>query len=119
MVFFVDLPQPRERLDIFQIHLRKVRRDPAKFDLNELVGMTDGYSGAEIEQAIIAGLHDSFFERRDLETGDIRHWLRFGGVVTEIHDVAVLQGARRPMLVGFQTGEIRRVISMANSLQEP
>lgn len=70
-IFFVDLPRGRERADIFQIHLRKLGRDPAKFELRELVQGAKGFSGAEIEQAIISALHDSFFENRELETRDI------------------------------------------------
>jgi len=70
-IFFVDLPRSRERAEIFQIHLRKMRRDPEKFDLRDLVRQSDGFSGAEIQQAIVSALHDSFFENRELETRDI------------------------------------------------
>jgi AAA+ superfamily predicted ATPase len=42
-----------------------------KYDLHELVEASRGFSGAEIEQAIIAGLHESFFDNRELETRDI------------------------------------------------
>lgn len=70
-IFFVDLPRARERAEIFQIHLAKVGRDPANFDLRELVRAANSFSGAEIEQAIISALHDSFFDSRELETRDI------------------------------------------------
>jgi len=36
-IFFIDLPYPRERAEIFSIHLRKVLRDPGKFDLEQIV----------------------------------------------------------------------------------
>ena len=42
-----------------------------KFELHDLVNASKGFSGAEIEQAIIAGLHESFFDDRELETRDI------------------------------------------------
>ena len=48
----------------------------------------------------------------DLRTGDVVHWLRIQGVVRELDDVAVLPGVRRPMLIGFKSDEIRRVISL-------
>jgi len=70
-IFFVDLPRARERGEIFQIHLRKVNRDPAKFDIRALAGTSKGFSGAEIEQAVISALHDSFFDNREVETADI------------------------------------------------
>lgn len=70
-IFFVDLPRGRERAEIFQIHLRRLRRDPAAFDLKKLVTATRGFSGAEIEQVIISALHDSFFDNRELDTQDM------------------------------------------------
>ncbi|HIJ64660.1 MAG TPA: AAA family ATPase [Candidatus Hydrogenedentes bacterium] len=70
-IFFVDLPRRQERAEIFKIHLAKVRRDPAKFDIDKLAAAASGFSGAEIEQAIISALHDSFFQGREVETSDI------------------------------------------------
>lgn len=46
----------------------------------------------------------------DLRTGDIAHWLRLEGAVRELYDVSVLPGARRPMLIGFVSDEIRRTV---------
>ena len=43
----------------------------------------------------------------DLETGDVPHWLRVDGFVEELYDVIVLPNTRRPMLLGFQSDEIR------------
>ncbi|MEY2441974.1 MAG: hypothetical protein QOJ46_1400, partial [bacterium] len=53
-IFFVDLPTPAEREQIFAIHLRLRTLDPATFDLPKLSAAADGFSGAEIEQAVIA-----------------------------------------------------------------
>ena len=47
----------------------------------------------------------------DLRSGDVVHWLRIEGVVTELYDVAVLPGRRNPSLIGFRSDEIRSVIS--------
>jgi SpoVK/Ycf46/Vps4 family AAA+-type ATPase len=70
-IFFVDLPASKEREEIFNIHLRKRDRDPAKFDVRALAATAEGYSGAEIEQAVISGLYDSFDAGRDLTQQDI------------------------------------------------
>jgi len=59
-IFFVDLPNPEERREIFAVHLRKRKRDPRLFDLAELVAASEGFSGAEIEQAVVAGLYTAF-----------------------------------------------------------
>lgn len=48
----------------------------------------------------------------DLRTGDVPHWARLEGMVTELYDVAVLPGVVRPMALGFKTDEIKRIIAM-------
>ena len=70
-IFFVDLPSPDERQEIFEIHLRKRKRDAGKFDLDLLSSSTPGFSGAEIEQAVIDGLYRAFDEEREVNTEDI------------------------------------------------
>lgn len=70
-IFFVDLPSEQERMEIFTIHLQKRHRDPAAFDLAKLAAASPGFSGAEIEQAIISALYDAFDKDRDVTTEDI------------------------------------------------
>lgn len=70
-IFFIDLPTHDERIEIFIIHFNLVGRDPTKFDLNILAEITLGFSGAEIKEAIIAGMYDSFSEDRSLSTDDV------------------------------------------------
>jgi len=71
-IFFVDLPTPPERREIFTIHLKKRKRNPEKFDLDQLVAESEGFTGAEIEQAIISALYDAFDDNmRELTTRDI------------------------------------------------
>ncbi len=48
----------------------------------------------------------------DLISGDIVHWARFEGLVSELYDVAVLPGRGNTAAVGFRSDEIRRVISI-------
>jgi hypothetical protein len=65
-IFFIDLPELAERRDIFRIHLQRRRRDPGAYDLEALAAMTEGYSGAEIEQGVIAALYEAFGEGVEL-----------------------------------------------------
>jgi SpoVK/Ycf46/Vps4 family AAA+-type ATPase len=67
-LFFVDLPPPGERQQILEIHLRRKKQDPARFDLAALVAASDGMSGAELEQAVISGLLRALHEQRPLDT---------------------------------------------------
>lgn len=77
-IFFVDLPTVVERKAIFWVHLRKRLKDPAvvgDFKIDEeafthLAGLTEGFSGAEIEQAIVNGLFDAFSESRAIRMDD-------------------------------------------------
>lgn len=70
-IFFVDLPTAAERSEIWNIHLVKRNRDPSQFDLHTLAMASDGLSGAEIEQAVIAGLYEAFDKNRPLEMADL------------------------------------------------
>ena len=65
-IFFVDLPTREERTAIFAIHLRLRKQDPAAFDLAQLADATDGFSGAEIEQAVISALYRSLQKKERL-----------------------------------------------------
>jgi SpoVK/Ycf46/Vps4 family AAA+-type ATPase len=66
-IFFVDLPDAEARRAIFDIHLRKRGKDPASLPLDELVHATDQFSGAEIEQVIVAALYTAFAEQKSLD----------------------------------------------------
>ena len=70
-VFFLDLPGFQERREITSIHLEKCGRDPEEFELDRLAEACPGFSGAEIEQAVISGLYDAFDEDRALSTDDL------------------------------------------------
>lgn len=70
-LFFVDLPNAEERKEIFRIHLSKRRREIARFDLDQLVSVCDGFSGAEIEQALIAAMYEAFAQEREFTQLDI------------------------------------------------
>jgi len=67
-IFFVDLPNPATRTELFALHLKKRGRDAARFDLQKLSAASDGFSGAEIEQAIASGLYTAFAAKQQLAT---------------------------------------------------
>jgi uncharacterized protein (TIGR03032 family) len=53
----------------------------------------------------------------DLRSGDVAHWVRLEGMVTELYDVVVLPGVVRPMALGFKTDEIQRTIAVGDEGQ--
>jgi SpoVK/Ycf46/Vps4 family AAA+-type ATPase len=67
-IFFVDLPELEERKTIFTIHLTRRKQDPAKFDLARLAAAAEGFSGAEIEQAVTSALYSAFSQKASLST---------------------------------------------------
>ncbi len=66
-IFFLDLPNRSARKEIFAIHLKKVNRDPKKFDLEGLSGATEGYVGREIRDIIQEALSAAFDKGVDLK----------------------------------------------------
>jgi len=70
-IFFVDLPTPEERSTIFQIHIQKRNRDLERFDTEQLAKISDGFSGAEIEQALISAMYEAFAQGREFTQLDI------------------------------------------------
>jgi SpoVK/Ycf46/Vps4 family AAA+-type ATPase len=67
-IFFVDLPTGEAREKIIRIHLERRKRDPAKFDIARLARISDGFSGAELEQAVVSALYTAFSKQEDLTT---------------------------------------------------
>jgi AAA+ superfamily predicted ATPase len=67
-IFFVDLPNSGIRAALFTLHLRKRGRDPGAFDSAKLAQASEGFSGAEIEQAIVSGLYTAFSQKQQLST---------------------------------------------------
>ena len=75
-IFFLDLPTVEEREEIFRVHLRKRNRVVQDFDVARLSRESEGYVGAEIEQAIVEAMYLAFNERREFKTEDISVALR-------------------------------------------
>ncbi|MEZ4368368.1 MAG: AAA family ATPase [Kofleriaceae bacterium] len=92
-IFFCDLPDREDRRQIIDIHLRKKQRDPGQFDLEALVEATADYSGAELEQAVIAALYDAFDSGNDLSTE---------GVLATLRDIVPLAVTMREQIEGMR-----------------
>ena len=73
-VFFCDLPGPDERRGIFRIHLRLNGADPDQMDIDRLLHSTEGWTGAEIEQAVVSARIDAHQEGRPLTLEDVRRY---------------------------------------------
>ena len=70
-IFFVGLPNRTERRKIFEIHINKRRKNDMQYvDINKLVDLTEGYSGADIEGVVKDAIEDVFASDKDHITTD-------------------------------------------------
>jgi SpoVK/Ycf46/Vps4 family AAA+-type ATPase len=63
-IFFVDLPSASVRKDIFEIHMKKRALNPNNYQLDPLAELTEGFSGAEIEQAVVSSLYHAVADEK-------------------------------------------------------
>ena len=66
-IFFVDLPDGPTRAEIFAIHLVRREMKFEGFDLDGLAQAADGFSGAEIEQAVVSALYEAHALKKPLD----------------------------------------------------
>ena len=70
-IFFVTLPNAQERQSILSIHLKKNGVDLSHVNLNMLVKVTEGFNGAEIEQAVNGAMVEAFNSHRPINEQDL------------------------------------------------
>jgi len=70
-IFYIGLPDAKAREEIFRIHLERQKADSARFDVPLLAGSTKGFSGAEIEQAVLSAAFEARADRRTLTQQDV------------------------------------------------
>jgi len=75
-LWILDLPETEQKAEILGIHLKARGRDPRKFDLAAISREAEGFSGSELEQAIVEALFYAFYEDREVETADILEVVR-------------------------------------------
>lgn len=83
--FFVDLPGPEARRDILEVHLAKRGIDPTTIELDQVVAAADGFSGAELETAVVGALYRAAASDRPVTTGRL---------LDELHATVPLSQAR-------------------------
>lgn len=82
-IFFIDLPTPEERYNIFKIHLSKFHQNSIK-NLDELVEKTKGFNGAEIEETVKEAMFISYVENPDCRQIEERHLLESASQVVPL-----------------------------------
>ena len=118
-IFFVDLPTHREREKIFKVHLKRVIEDSKLHHeisieddsvISELATLANGFSGAEIEQVVIAALYEAFYEDRGLRAED---------VIKAIKETVPLSVTQKEQILSLrQWAETRAVLATAREDRE-
>ena len=117
-IFFVDLPTTREREKIFDVHLKKRLSGseishPVSGDsgiCGELAALAEGFSGAEIEQAVVSSLYEAFYADRGLTREDLLRGIR---------DTVPLSVTQREQLASLRNwAEKRAVLATAREDRE-
>jgi SpoVK/Ycf46/Vps4 family AAA+-type ATPase len=109
-IFFCDLPDREDRRQILDIHLRKKNRDPGQFDMDKLIDATVDYSGAELEQAVIAALYDAFDTGNDLATD---------GLLKTVSEIVPLAITMREMIESMREWARTRARPAASRAKAP
>ena len=71
-IFFVDLPDDATRRDILALHLERRDCAPESIALDALAALTEGFTGAELEQAVVAGRYRAAARSSALDTNTLR-----------------------------------------------
>ena len=118
-IFFVDLPTHREREKIFKVHLKRVIEDSKLHHeisiedsdiVSELATLANGFSGAEIEQVVVAALYEAFYEDRGLRAED---------VIKAIKETVPLSVTQKEQILSLrQWAETRAVLATAREDRE-
>jgi SpoVK/Ycf46/Vps4 family AAA+-type ATPase len=70
-IFFVDLPDSKERFEILKLHMKKRGRDPSVYSLEALAQKAERLTGSELEQIIIAAMYAAFSRNLELADNDL------------------------------------------------
>ena len=68
-MFIRDRPDAAVRADIFRIHLQRRELEPGAFDLQQLATVSDGFTGAEIEQVVVSALYAAQAQQQTVDQG--------------------------------------------------
>ena len=87
-IFFVDLPDASSRKDIFEIHLLRRKQTVKDFDLDILAEASEGFTGSEIEQAVVSALYRAYGEGAPMTTASIKE------TIEQTHPISVVMAEK-------------------------
>lgn len=112
-LFFVDLPDSRERAQIWDIVIRKYGRTPADYDTGKLASACEHHTGAEIEAAFVAALHVAFGRGDEPTLADILKAMK------DVVPLATLMEGQITALRQWAKGRAREAASRQTPARRP
>jgi len=100
-IFFVDLPDAATRQSILAIHLQNRQHEPADFDIRQLAAAADGFSGAELEQAVVSSRFAAHAKNERLATEHI---------LTELNNTRPLSIVMHEQIAGLRHWAAQRTV---------
>ena len=90
-IFFVDLPEQDSRKQIFSIHLDKRQLNQSAIDFDRLAAETEGFSGSEIEQAVVSAIYSSYGSDTPVTTDTLLEEIRSTRPLSVVMDAQIQQ----------------------------
>lgn len=90
-IFFVDLPKQDVRKQIFSIHLDKRQVNQSEIDLDRLAAESDGFSGSEIEQAVVSAIYSSYGKGEPMTTANLLREIKATRPLSVVMDAQIMQ----------------------------
>jgi ATP-dependent 26S proteasome regulatory subunit len=108
-LFFVDLPSPSERKQIFAIQLSRRKRNPSDFALDQVSETAQGFSGAEIESVVQTALYAAYSQKQALATSHLLEAIRATVPLstTRAEEIEALRDWAEKRAVAASTAEVR------------
>ena len=69
--FFVGLPERGQRKEILRVQLARRQRDPGRFDLDRLAEVSERFSGAELEAALVGAMYRAYAAGTEVTTDQV------------------------------------------------
>ena len=102
-IFFVDLPNSTERQQIIKIHLERRKQSTKLIDINAISEITEGFSGAELEQLIVSAQYHTYSHDEEVDTKLLKK------LVQETQPLSVLMHEKITQLQQWAQGRTTRV----------
>lgn len=100
-VFFVDLPNEVARQNIFEIHLKRRKRDPQNFDVKLMADAAKDFSGSEIEQAVVSAMFRAYSAKEELAD---KH------IIAELQQTSPLSGLMSEKIADLREWAVGRCV---------